>query len=340
MAKPLVDVLEDGAVRLGDNVVCDGFIDGCSVRIQTHVHQDHMRSFSTSKGRQDIFASVETCDLLIAEYDADLAYRSNLIAVSRGVGRTLVDGSVLRLFGSNHMLGACQVMLELPNGYRLGYSGDFGWPLDKVIEVDELVVDSTYGAPRSVRGYTQSEAERCLLEVVCEQLRYGSVHIQAHPGTIERVLQVLNGNIEVPILGSPRLVGEVQVYQNHGVAPGLVHPINSDFARAAVNERSYVRLYSRGDGFRNEQIEGARITCSAFMVNATSPMLAHSDRAYSIALSNHADFEETLRYVEATGAHTVIADNTRNYGVELSNALNELLPEVRSFPSTNEVNRL
>lgn len=340
MAKPLVDVLEDGAIRLGDNVVCDGFIDGCSVRVQTHVHQDHMRGFNTSKGRQDIFASIETHDLLIAEYDADLAYRNNFIAVPRGVGRTLADGSVLRLFGSNHMLGACQVMLELPNGYRLGYSGDFGWPLDKVIEVDELVVDSTYGARRSVRGYTQSEAEQCLLEVVCERLRYGSVHIQAHPGTIERVLQVLNGSVDVPILGSPRLVGEVQVYQKHGAAPGLVHHLNSDYARAAVKARSYVRLYSRGDGFRNEKIEGTRVTCSAFMVNAANPVLAHSDRAYSIALSNHADFEETLRYVEATGARTVITDNTRNYGVELSDALNKLLLKVRSFPSTNDINRL
>lgn len=340
MSKPLVDVLEDGAIRLGADVVCDGFIDGYSVRVQTHIHQDHMRGFDTSKGRQDIFASVETYDLLVAERDADLAYRSNFIAVDRGVKRTLADGSILRLFGSNHMLGACQVMLELPNGYRLGYSGDFGWPLDKVIEVDELVVDSTYGARRSVREYTQSDAERRLLEVVCERLRYGSVHVQAHPGTIERVLQILNGNVDVPILGSSRLVGEVQVYQKHGVAPGLVHPLDSDFARAAVKERSYVRLYSRGDGFRNEQVEGTRVTCSAFMVNAASPILEHSDRAYSVALSNHADFEETVRYVEATGARTVITDNTRNYGVELSNALNERFPRVRSYPSTNDVNRL
>ena len=61
----------------------------------------------------------------------------------------------------------------------------------------------------------------------------------------------------------------------------------------------------------------------------------YSDRAYKVALSNHADFHDTLAYVEATGAEKVVTDNTRNHGVELAIAINERLLGVQAQPSTN-----
>ena len=151
MTAPRVDVLASGAVCLGDNVVCDGFVQGRDYRVQTHLHDDHMAEFDRSKGLQDLFLSPESLDLLVAERNADIPYRRNFHAVERGIEHVLPDGSKLTLVPSNHMLGACQVALELPNGRRVGYSGDFGWPLDEVIQVDELVVDSTYGSPDSIR---------------------------------------------------------------------------------------------------------------------------------------------------------------------------------------------
>ena len=234
------------------------------------------------------------------------------------------------------MLGACQVQLELPNGLRCGYSGDFGWPLEQVIEVDELVVDSTYGSPASVRGYDQSVAESCLLEVVCQRLRQGSVHVKAHRGTIERVLHVLGGNVPVPILASARLLREIAVYQDHGFAVGALQALDSEGGRAALKDRSYVRLYSKGDGYGNELIEGTTVECSAYMMSgADDPLLRLSDKAYRIAMTNNADFEETIAYVKATGAKTVITDNTRNHGVDLAIAINQRLAGVNAEPSTN-----
>lgn len=332
-----VDVFETGTVRLGTKTVCDGYARGYPFRIQTHIHDDHMRDFDRSKGLQDLFMSPETRALLIAERNADLEYRDNLIPVRQGNERELDDGSKLSLFPSGHMLGSCQVALELPDGIRCGYSGDFAWPLDYVMQVDELVVDSTYGSPRSVRRYTQGEAEAALIEVVCERLRYGSVHINAYRGTVERVLHVLEGNVSVPILASANLIREIVVYQEHGFAVGALEAFDSPEGRSALKDRSYVRLYSKGDGFGNELIEGTTVTCSAFMVDANHPLLKFSERAYRVALSNHADFEETLAYVEATGAKTIVTDNTRNHGCELAIAINSRLPGVRAEPSTNSI---
>lgn len=330
-----VDVFDNGAVNLGSKVVCDGYAEGYPFRVQTHIHDDHMSEFDKSKGLQDLFMSPETRALLIAERNADLEYRDNLIPIQRGIDRELDDGSRLSLLPSGHMLGSCQVALELPDGVRCGYSGDFAWPLDQVMQVEELVVDSTYGSPLSVRRYTQEEAEICLLEVVCQRLRHGSIHIKAHRGTIERVLHALGGNIDVPILASTSLIREVSVYQQYGFAVEALVALDSSEARAALKERSYVRLYSKGGGFGNELIEGTSVTCSAYMVNTDRPLLKFSERAYRVALSNHADFEGTLAYIEATGAKAIITDNTRNHGYELAIAINSRLTGARAEPSTN-----
>ena len=335
MRQPVVDVFKEGTVRLGAGTVCDGYAPGYPFRVQTHVHDDHMGEFDKSKGRQDLFMSPETLMLLIAERNADLEYRDNLIPVPRGVGRELDDGSRLTLLPSGHMLGSCQVALELPSGLRCGYSGDFAWPVAEVMRVEELVVDSTYGSPDSVRGYTQEDAESCLLEVICRSLRQGPVHVKAHRGTVERVLHVVGGSVGVPILASARLMREIAVYQDHGFAVGPLEVLDSPMGRAALEGRSYLRLYSKGDGFGNELVEGTSVTCSAYMVRGDDPLLRFSERAYRVALSNHADFEGTLAYVEATGAKRVVTDNTRNHGIDLAIAINERLGGVCAEPSSN-----
>ena len=337
MSESAADVFDSGAVRLGTNVVCDGFVEGYDFRIQTHVHDDHMAGFNTSKGRQDVFMSPETFALLNAYFDAEIPYRSNFYKVQRGLEHELPDNSKLTLLSSNHMLGSCQVALELPNNHKVGYSGDFGWPLDEVIQVDELVVDSTYGSPNSIRGYTQAAAEECLLELVYKRLRHGPVHIYAHRGTVERVLHIIEGNVRVPILASERLIQEVAVYQDHGIALGKLDGLDSDEGKSASRQRAYVRLYSKGDGFGNEPISETSIKCSAYMstYSANSPLMSFSETSFSVALSNHADFLETLEYIKATGAKTVITDNTRNHGVELAEAINERLQGIKARPSTN-----
>ena len=338
MSDSTADVFDSGAVRLGTNVVCDGFVEGYNFRIQTHVHDDHMAGFNTSKGRQDIFMSPETFALLNAFFDAEIPYRSNFYKIQRGKEYELPDNSKLILLPSNHMLGSCQVALELPDNRKVGYSGDFGWPLDEVIQVDELVIDSTYGSPNSIRGYTQAAAEECLLELVYKRLRYGSVHIYAHRGTVERVLHTIEGNVGVPILASERLIQEVAVYQDHGIVLGELNSLDSDEGKSASKQKSYVRLYTKGDGFGNEPIADTSIKCSAYMAthSNSSPLTRFGEKSFSVALSNHADFLETLEYIEASGARTVVTDNTRNHGVELANEINDRLPGVKARPSVND----
>jgi putative mRNA 3-end processing factor len=285
-----------------------------------------MGDFETSKGFQDIYMSEPTLCLLRAEYNADLDVRDNILPVDLEKCITLPNGNAkLTLLSSGHMLGAVQVEVETADGLRLGYSGDFQWPLERTISVDALVIDGTYGSPDSVREYSQEEAEERLLELMVRKLRAGPIHIRAHRGTIQRALQLLSGNIDTPIIGSDALCKEVSVYQRFGCAAGSLIALKSPDAKAAIATKKYVRLYrTKGDGFPN-QPDGSTIVLSGFLAHKRDPVTEYSERAYSVALSNHADFWGTLEYVRATGAKYVMTDNARMNAVRLALELRERL---------------
>ena len=153
----LIDVMGSGAVILGPDVTSDGFHQDRRVRVQTHIHTDHMGDFSTSKSR-DLVMSIPVKDLLARDHP-DFHFRANIHALQPGETWSY-GGATIALQPAGHMLGASQVVVELSDGRRLGYSGDFSWPLDRPIEVNALVVDATYGSPDSDRSYDQSDSRR------------------------------------------------------------------------------------------------------------------------------------------------------------------------------------
>ena len=224
------------------------------------------------------------------------------------------------------MLGSVQVIAELDSGPRLGYSGDFQWPLDDVIQVDALVLDSTYGSPGSVREFSQGECEERFAQLVIRLTATGPVHIKAHRGTLQRALQIINDEIGCPVIGSRRLLQEVAVYRDFGytIQPLIVHP--SEEASSLVRDGHYVRVYSTGDQDPVDLGSGSRVVLSAYFTRPDMPVVEYSERAYGVAMSNHADFEGTLDYVRATNAKFVVTDNTRKgKGYQLAQAIRQRL---------------
>ncbi len=327
-----VGVTSSGVVLLGPDVSCDGFHRDYRVRVQTHVHVDHMSNFETSKGMQDILMTDATLRLLINEFNADLPVRDNIIALALGHAREVGTSRIL-LLPSDHMLGSVQVAVELADGWRVGYSGDFQWPLEQVITVDQLILDSTYGSEESVRHYTQEEAELRLLAIALEKLRNGPVHIKAHRGTVHRGLQVLSEIENCPLLASPRMCGEIEVYRMFGCPIGSVLSTNLPEATAAVKNGRYIRFYGTGDRFPVQVEAGTTINLSAFRTDCYDPVLQYSERSLSVALTNHADFNGTLEYIQSTGASHVITDNSRGgHAVELAREITRRLG-IKAEPS-------
>jgi putative mRNA 3-end processing factor len=331
-----IGVSASGVVLLGKAVSCDGFHRDYKVRVQTHIHTDHMEEFETSKGYQDILLTAPTRELLCAEYNADIPFRDNIIVVPTKQPQT-INGESIELVPNEHMLGAVQVAVTMSDGRRLGYSGDFQWPMETPISVDALVIDSTYGSPQSCRRYTQGEAEARLLELVVTKLKWGSVHIKAHRGTLQRGAQVLFGNIDVPFVGTPRFCREASVYQDFGFALGSIIAVNSAEGRTALKSGRYIRFYGIGDELPADPSPNTTtVTLSAFMADPYDPVLEYTSRSYRVAMSNHADFDGTMEYIKATGAKYIVTDSSRSeHALELALEIKKQLGIV-AVPSTTE----
>ena len=333
MNYPIDVSMPSGAVSLGPNVVCDGFLLSAKVRVQTHIHIDHMDSFETSKGQQQIIASEPTLKLLIAEFDADLPYRANVKALGQGQSHE-AGNSRVTLMPSEHMLGSVQVLTELECGLRLGYSGDFQWPLSDAIQVDGLVVDSTYGTPNNIRRFSQGACEEQFVGLLHRLLARGPVIIKAHRGTLHRALQIISDEIDCPIIASGRLSKEANVYREFGYTISPLIDYRSAEARDLLRDARHVQVYGTGDHAPSDLGRGSKITLSAYFTCPDNPVIEYSDRAYAVAMSNHADFDGTLEYVKSTNAKFVVTDNTRGgKGYQLATAIKQRLG-VEARPSS------
>lgn len=331
-----VDILGSGAVQLGSVISCDGFIYGYPIRVQTHVHQDHMDGFDSSKGYQRIIVTRPTFDMLSAiGNNADLPYRENIevIPLNRPITR---EECRIVLIDNGHMLGSAQVEVTLPDGLRCGYSGDFAWPLEEVITVEQLVLDSTYGSPDSIRKFTQEDANNRFVELVVERIKASPVFITSHRGTLQRAISCLDDAIKYPIIASPSMCTELEVYQQYGYTLTNVLSTHTKEAKHAVSEGRYIRLYGTGDRRPTDIGEATSITLHSYNSRLNDPVIEYTDNSFCVALSDHADYEETLEYVRATGAKKVLTDTTRGgHGVELALALKRELG-IDAQPSNNQ----
>jgi len=333
-----IDISAHGAIILGNSVTCDGFVYGFPYRVQTHVHEDHMEGFASSKGYQDILMSEATRELLIVELNADIEYRSNIHAIPLG-SRYRGEDVEVEILPNGHMVGSVQVAVTISGSTRVGYSGDFNWPLEEVIHVESLVIDSTYGSPNSIRQYPQEEAFDRFVELVLEKIRSFPVLIKAHPGTLQQALELLDDALVCPILASRKVIAEAETYRRFGYSFGTIFAIDSKEGQDAMSEGRYIRIYGRREAPPYEPQDCTVITLSAYMTSPNDPVLQFSEQSYRVAISNHADFEGTLEYVKATGAKQVITDNSRGgHGIELAMALKTRL-NVEARPSSQVLSR-
>jgi putative mRNA 3-end processing factor len=297
-----------------------------------------MNDFETSKGLQKIIMSPQTYDLIVLEKNADIPYRAN-IKVLRNTDTIKVGDCEVKLIGSGHMLGAVQVQVSLSDGTILGYSGDFSWPLGDTIKVDALVVDCTCGGLAKSRRYTQDDANSRLVELVSCMLKNGPVILKAHRGTLQRALDVLDHEIETQVVCTRQTCMETEIYQRYGYSIPQLYPLDSSDGQRIMDNGKYILVVRSGERTLSTPSEIPTIILSGYMGSPDEPVLEYNEKCFRVALTGHADFNDTLSYIQATGAQLVVTDNTRGgHAVELALEIESNLG-IRARPSSNRIGR-
>lgn len=307
-----VFVRDDGCIGLGRGVICDGFHPEADIRIQTHAHHDHLKDFERSKGQQRILLSKPTLDLLISEFNADLPYRTNIQMLPIDGSTHDIDGRKISFFPSGHLIGSVISVVEDESGVS-AYTGDFSWPLTNLpANVDTLIVDATYGDPKYIRNYSQSEVIERLLDVIRDELNYGVVVFTGHRGRLQYVAQLLSDHFEEPMIFSTNAVKTLDVFMKHrGFSCEYFHFQEADAHRMIRDSEKCFVFMEHRDRVEIDQIEVDRkVLLSPFMVPKQEPVAIYS-KVIRVALTDHADFTETIELIKAVSPKRLIADNSR-----------------------------
>lgn len=330
-----VYVREDGCIRLGSNVACDGFISDVALRIQTHAHHDHLRDFERSKGIQEIVLSTPTLDLLIAEFNADLPHRSNIHSIPLDGNYHEISKHKIALYPSGHMIGSAIACVKDDDLGELVYTGDFSWPLINLPKHPEyLVIDAQYGDPKLIRNYDRNEVKNKFLDLVRDELGNGIVVFTGHRGRLQHAAQMVSEQIHCPFIFTTNASKTLDVFmQYRGFQVDKYNFISAEAKKLIrSNERCCIFAEFR-DRTEIDQIRtDKRIYLSPYMVPREDPIKTISNRI-RVALTDHADFNETINLVKAISPQNVICDNSRGGNAD---ALAQYIREELGIPSQSE----
>lgn len=297
-------ITKNGAVQLGENFTCDAHLP-VPVRVVTHIHSDHLLGIKESVARcEGVLATPLTRDLIGALKGEEIA--QSIRPLPYETPFTYKDERIT-LYPAGHIIGSAQVLWEAKEGFRAVYTGDFRPPGATPIHCDLLVMEATYGNPKNIRRF-RDRVESELVSLIQRSLKQGPVYIFGYHGKLQEVMGILaEHRLDVPIIMPEPVYRLVEVCRRHGFEFQNCYSSKSEEgqkARKGVHIGLYHTATSRWVG-----AQATRITLSGWQFDA--PYKKTGEREYSVALSNHADFEELLEYVWQCRPRQVFTDNYR-----------------------------
>ena len=334
-------VREDGCVRLGKHVTCDGFSPDAVIRIQSHAHSDHLGCFPRSKGHQHkIIMTEPTKRLLTAEKHSDLAFRSEQVETmcADGKYRQVLDiGVEVALFSSAHMIGSVMASVKA-EGKHYVYTGDFGSEVNSFPQnPDVLIIDATYGNPSYIREYNQSDVTDQFIETARNIMRSEPLAIIGYRGRLQRAAQILHASIPAgPFLFSPYVHRTLDIYMEYKGFTLNGHLFGAQYSRKIIaSGEPYVLFVDHREGNILDQMQPiVKIELSAYMVPKEEPIIKFNEKRYRVAMTDHADFRDTILLIKKIQPKRVIADGSRNGNPV---ALAEYVEQELRIPATAQV---
>lgn len=252
----------------------------------SHAHSDHTNGI---KDNGKIIASEATLDL--AGLDAEPVKTQNT-----------------KLLDAGHILGSRQLAIE-SDGERVVYTGDisikpniFGWKAD-IPQCDRLIIEATYGDPSYVFPPNEDVhrmLERWVAENDSKNLIIGGYEL----GKAQQLVRILNEFGVCPVV-TQKAEYFCSVYEKHGVKLDR-KVVGSEEAEEAMSRRfvAIVPMNKAKRYFARRLAEAfERETLCAVATGWALHYRFNTDKAFP--LSDHADFNDLVDFVEQTGARKV-----------------------------------
>jgi putative mRNA 3-end processing factor len=272
-------------------IPCDGITIGfdhpdCDLPFISHAHSDHVARL---KKQARVISSLETLDL--ADMASEIAH---------------VKGT--KLLGAGHILGARQLVVD-GNDERVVYTGDFclkpnifGFKAE-IPECDRLIMEATYGNPDYV--FPPLEEVHQQISQWVNNNRSSNLLIGCYElGKAQEIVKILNESSIAPIV-TEKTNHFCSVYEKYGIKLDRIL-VGSDEAEEEMSH-PFVALVPMAKAkryFAHKMAQAfERDTLCAVATGWALHYRFNADAAFP--LSDHADFNDLVHFVEHTGAKKV-----------------------------------
>lgn len=332
-------ITKNGAVLLGDTIVCDGYDDSRRTAVFTHIHTDHTKFFETALGKcSENYVTRPTFELLVALKGDYLKLRNNLHALNFGVS-IMPSNEKITLLESQHILGSCQVLVETSDGVKINYTSDFTYPNTKPVKCDVLVLDSTHGDPRFGTIVDRESTERRFIDIVKEEIRRGQpVCVRAHRGRLQYVMHLVSATIhdDIPFLTSKDDAKIIPVYRKYGMPIRNTLTLDSwEGKKITKGTYPYVEFRTFGSSMTLKEESGMRrVLLAGLSSSGGTTIRDNGNNVFQLEFADHANYQTIMDYVQKATPKVVITDNYRGtMGKTLAERINtELGIPTKSMP--------
>lgn len=338
-----VKITPEGAISMGNVLVCDGYEKDHKVAAFTHIHQDHLGdSFGTCMHNYPVYVSKVTGELLMAITGDSYTYRKQLHIVNYETPQSIRVGShvsYLTLTESSHVLGASQVLLHTNDDIKILYSGDIS-PNDHPPKCDVLVIDSTHGGMSFNKQIDSDSIKRRLEDYVLDSVvdKKKAVCVHAHRGKLQHLMSLLSCHPDMPAdtkFLSEKIDARVAaVYCRYGLnirEPVILNTYDGD--EVVCGGYPWVEFRSTMGYTRKEKEQSVSSVIVSGNMGETT--MRENNGMLWLASDEHAELDGILNYVKNADPKVVITDNscrTKN-GVGLAEIIfNKMGIETKAMP--------
>ena len=264
----------------------------------THAHYDHSKGFQFPTQKK--YSTKETKEI----YETDTGRAVGNWEPIR-VGRRLKLGEVeVEAHDAGHTLGSVQYEILTPEGNvvyvsHINFTDTLVSRAAEVAPCDTLVIEATFPA----RALTLPPREQVIAEMVkwtlqCIREKRIPAFAVEPLGNAQELTRIFNVWTELPVVVHPQIGRINKIYESNGVGLRYIDASTTDAQELIGHDECVVLVPRRFDASRYGDFRIAHVT--------GWPSLAQRSAGQVFALSDQADLDQLLHFVQETHPKTVL----------------------------------